>query len=758
MNAGLRIYDYLKTHKRIRLSILIVVTLLMALLASRLSFKEDISDFLPLDSVERNNMEVFQNISGASEIVVLFDNPGNAQRVTEAIGCFRQALDSLDTNHWTDDAIWIIDTEGIDSVRTFIYDHIPYFLTAADYARIDSMLSDDGYVAKALERDIEMLMLPSGGFVQDNLAKDPLGLFSPVYDRLHGMQRESAFELVDGYIFTPDMSRAFVTIRSPFGNSETGRNGQLLDIISDAMNIAGNKCPDVNTHITGGPVIAVGNASQIRKDSLLAFSLAAVLILLIMFYAFRSVTNIILTAATILWGFLFALAGMSLIHTEISLIVLGISSIIMGIAFNYPLHLINHLSHQPDIRQAIKEIISPLIIGNVTTVGAFMALIPLQSTALRDLGIFASLMLLGTILFVLRFLPHYVRSDNRHRNTAALDMLSKVQLDTKRPFVCLVAILTLVLAFFAFQIEFDSDIANINYMTPEQRQDMKYFRSLAAPSQDSTTTVYALSDIDLESWNSMIGKYEPIFSHRLDSVAAGYGFTPGAFDDFKGIVRKQYGNLPLQSSVPIVSALLLENFYNAGGKTVRIEKMQVPDRNVSEVESRVEGSFDIKSINSSLASRMTDEFNYIGLVCSAIVFIFLWYSFSNIRLAILAFIPMAVSWIWILGIMGMTGIQFNIVNIILATFIFGQGDDYTIFMAEGCRYEHATGKPMLASYKSSIILSALIMFAGIGVLVFASHPAMYSLGIVTVVGMASVVLMSFVVTPVLYRLLFKRNI
>lgn len=271
MNAGLRIYDYLKTHKRIRLSILIVVTLLMALLASRLSFKEDISDFLPLDSVERNNMEVFQNISGASEIVVLFDNPGNAQHVTEAIGCFRQALDSLDTNHWTDDAIWIIDTEGIDSVRTFIYDHIPYFLTAADYARIDSMLSDDGYVAKALERDIEMLMLPSGGFIQDNLAKDPLGLFSPVYDRLHGMQRESAFELVDGYIFTPDMSRAFVTIRSPFGNSETGRNGQLLDIISDAMNIAGNKCPDVKTHITGGPVIAVGNASQIRKDSLLAF-------------------------------------------------------------------------------------------------------------------------------------------------------------------------------------------------------------------------------------------------------------------------------------------------------------------------------------------------------------------------------------------------------------------------------------------------------------------------------------------------------
>ena len=46
---------------------------------------------------------------------------------------------------------------------------------------------------------------------------------------------------------------------------------------------------------------------------------------------------------------------------------------------------------------------------------------------------------------------------------------------------------------------------------------------------------------------------------------------------------------------------------------------------------------------------------------------------------------MAVSWVWILGLMGLTETEFNIVNIILATFIFGQGDDYTIFMTEGCQ-------------------------------------------------------------------------
>ena len=102
--------------------------------------------------------------------------------------------------------------------------------------------------------------------------------------------------------------------------------------------------------------------------------------------------------------------------------------------------------------------------------------------------------------------------------------------------------------------------------------------------------------------------------------------------------------------------------------------------------------------------------------------------------------------------MQMFGLQFNIVNVILATFIFGQGDDYTIFVVEGLLYEHRTGKPMVAQYTQSIILSALIMLVGIGVLIFAAHPALHSLGAVTLIGMTAVVVMALTVPPVLFRL------
>ncbi len=168
-------------------------------------------------------------------------------------------------------------------------------------------------------------------------------------------------------------------------------------------------------------------------------------------------------------------------------------------------------------------------------------------------------------------------------------------------------------------------------------------------------------------------------------------------------------------------------------------------------------TFDVGAIGRAISSHLSDSFNYIGIVCSAIVFLFLWLSMRSLRLAIIAFVPMAVSWAWILGFMVLTGLQFNIVNIILASFIFGQGDDYTIFTTEGAVYEQRHGRPILAAYRQSILVSALIMFFGIGSLIMACHPALHSIAQLTIVGMASVVVMAWLLPPLLVRLTTRKT-
>ena len=75
----LKIYDYLKTHRLSGICSSVAITLILLLAVTRLNYKEDIADFLPIDSEHQNAMKVYQNISGASKIFAIFQYRNAAQ-------------------------------------------------------------------------------------------------------------------------------------------------------------------------------------------------------------------------------------------------------------------------------------------------------------------------------------------------------------------------------------------------------------------------------------------------------------------------------------------------------------------------------------------------------------------------------------------------------------------------------------------------------------------------------------------------------
>lgn len=790
----------------------VVVTLLLVLSVMRLHFKEDITDFLPLDSRHQHALKVYQDISGANRLFALFQyrdtTAADPDVMVEAIEAFTSTLEERDTTGMVRDLVSQVDISKVQEISSFVYENIPYFLTAADYQRMDSLLQQTDYVASQLQQDKEMLMFPAGGLLVENIQRDPLNLFTPVVSQLQRASTEQRFEQYDGYIFSPDMQRAVVMMNSPFGASETENNTRLISLLDDVKTTVEKNCPQVEIHLTGGPVIAVGNASQIKSDSLLSVTLAVVLILTLLFLTFRSVRNLLLIAVSIGWGWLFAIGGLALIHHEVSIIVIGISSVIVGIAVNYPLHLIDHLSHTPDMKSALKEIVGPLVVGNITTVGAFLTLVPLKSVALRDLGLFSSFLLIGTILFVLLWLPHMAKQPT-HGGKTFLARVGDIKLEEKRWVVVTIVILTLFLGYFSFRTSFDSNISHINYMTDEQKADMAYFQELMT-GDAARQTVYVVSTAStadsaldqslriqpqltalldsgvvenvsgcthflcsheeqqrrLDQWQAFTTRHHDVLSTTLRTEAAKAGFTTDSFDEFTAILNGDYQPQALPYFNVLTNALFASNVSLdslAGDYSVVDVMTLAKGVTPQDMDSRLTNlgatsyAFDIERMNSTVANSLSDDFNYIGWACGFIVFFFLWFSFRSLKLAMLSFLPMAISWVWILGLMGLLDMQFNIVNVILATFIFGQGDDYTIFMTEGAVYEQKYQRPILASYKHSIILSALIMFIGIGSLIVAQHPALRSLAEVTIVGMFSVVLMALILPPFILKL-FKGKI
>ena len=120
---------------------------------------------------------------------------------------------------------------------------------------------------------------------------------------------------------------------------------------------------------------------------------------------------------------------------------------------------------------------------------------------------------------------------------------------------------------------------------------------------------------------------------------------------------------------------------------------------------------------------------------------------------IVQFSSTAATWVIILGLMAMLGIEFNIVTIILSTFIFGIGDDFSIFIMDGLLSEYKTGRRMLDTHKTAIFFSAFTVVVGLGALIFARHPALHSLALISLFGIVAVVLVSYTVQPVLFRML-----
>lgn len=802
----LRIYDFFRSHKKALWASLCGLTVLFTALVFTLRYSEDIGDFLPLGTEESRALDVYQQISGAKRIIMLFSNPDDPDLTVEAIDSFAEVLADADNEGWCGSLQTSFDMQQVQQLMNYVYDNMPYFLDKRDYRRIDSLLAEPSYIRQRLEQDKQVLMMPSGGMATGSIVRDPLGLFAPVMNDLSGANPQLRFENYDGYIFTPDMSRAIVMMTSPFGNSETEGNSKLAAMLEDAAAKVQAEYPDIEIHITGGPVIAVGNSSRIKTDSVIAICLSAVLIILLLVFAFNSVRNILLILLSIGWGWLFAMGGMSIFSSSVSIIVIGISSVILGIAVNYPLHLVAHSAHQKDMRLAIKEISMPLVVGNITTVGAFLALVPLQSVALRDLGIFASLLLVGTILFVLLYLPHFVKTQNlRESRSRMLPYLAAFSPEKYKSVVIAVVLLTAVLSVFSLRTSFDSNLGNINYMTDEQRADMLYFQNLLSngSSSDTAKEIYVISTgedfnqalekkaaqqqtIDslaslglvkahkgvsrflhsekeqqemLERWNSFAQRFNLLYAENFRKEALACGFNASAFEAFEKLLASDFQPCGIEHFQELTKDVLSGNLCTLDKENLAcvVDVLSVEKEHADAVKSSFTHSFDVEGMNSALAGNLSDNFNYIGWACSLIVFFFLWFSFGRLELAIISFLPMAISWIWILGLMSILGIQFNIVNVILATFIFGQGDDYTIFMTEGCQYEYTHRRPILASYKSSIIQSALIMFVGIGTLIVAKHPAMRSLAQVTIIGMFSVVLMAYLVPPLLFKWLTTKK-
>ena len=826
----LNIFDRLSHNKPLSVVLLLILTVLCVISALRLDYKENIADFLPTDPEKERYTSVYDDLSNQGQITIIFaitddasiDANDTQTAIMDAMDAFEEQWKATDTASLVTDLRCRIDESLVFDAIDFIRDNPPLFLTEADYRRMDSLLAIPDYIHTSMANLKRMLSMPTVSIVVDGAKADPLSLYSPALQRLNALNPTEHYRVEDEYLFNDNGNIGFAFFTSPYSGSDTQGNARIVALLDQVIAQTQAEHPEVRISAVGAPTIAVTNAQQIKHDSYLSISLAVVLIFGILMFTMARKRNLIWLGNSVLFGWIFALAVIALFKTGISIIVVGIGSVIVGIAVNYPLHYLDHLKQQPNKREALKDVIQPLVIGNLTTVAAFACLVFVKAEAMRDLGLFGALMLIGTILFVMVFLPLFAVTPNKTKKlfvddgSAPSETWSKVKRYAFWPLV----LVTLVLGYYSRETTFDADLHNINYMTQQQQDDLALL-SESLQKEGETDLVYVVSEakdfqeavgqnetlmaeirqrlsdsldysiVGLDGLLPSLGQQErslalwkvfwqrhPEVISQVEAEALKAGFTANAFAPFIEGINKAYQPLSEDEMAPLrdlCSNYVLQhdslwrvvNFVKVPVKNCEVVKeqiRQVVGPSMLRLGSATAGSgtlnnfaFSISDVGNNLVSALSDDFDYILYVCSIVVFLFLCLSFGRLELSLLAFLPLTVGWMWILGIMHLGDIKFNIVNIILATFIFGQGDDYTIFITEGLLYEYAYGKKMLKNYRNSVILSGVLMFIGIGTLIFAKHPAMRSLAEVAIIGMATVVFMACYLPPVVFNWLTKKK-
>jgi SAM-dependent methyltransferase len=126
---------------------------------------------------------------------------------------------------------------------------------------------------------------------------------------------------------------------------------------------------------------------------------------------------------------------------------------------------------------------------------------------------------------------------------------------------------------------------------------------------------------------------------------------------------------------------------------------------------------------------------------------------GRVGLVLVTLLPMAAGMFWTLGSMGLMGQPIDMANFIFAIFVIGVGGDYSLFMVLGELAPWQGRADRTASTGGAVTICAGAALAGVGVLVLARHPALFSIGLSAWLGISLTLLATlFLVPPCMARL------
>jgi len=780
------VYESFKKRKKLALWFISVVSVLAAVGVFFVRYESSIDLMFPDDQGIRRSIDFLRDAKLSDKVVVslaLTDPSKGKNDLFRAVDQLAALLvPPLFTKVTTGMSVQNAGSE------LSILKYAPQILGERDLQRIDGRLTNDG-VSEQLQGIYRGAMKLESVFTNSLVRSDPINVRQLIFEKLRALPASMGYDvsIEDGHFVSRDGRHAMIIIETPVMMTQGKESAALVAALQEHI----RSLPGfVSADIISGHVHAVSNEKVVKRDITMASALVTVSFLALFLLLFPD-PRIAFVFFIPVVGVALSINAVSLFMGSLSYLVIGIGTAVAGITVDHGLHMYIALRKESTTAQ-IASVSRLILIDSITTIFGFGALFLSRVQGYHQLAFFAILCVVFSLLLAVFILPLLLfwKDPPVMRGSDWSEKTVNVLLP-RRASVIVWAVLTVVMLFFATNIQFESDVmrldgSELSVREAEQRfaqawggensqaifvvtggtlegaletNDAVYREAISAIGEKNFTSLSMLWPSEktrkqnIEQWNRFWrdGRAEGL-RRSLKEQAPRFGIRAQAFAPF---FDDLYTNTLEAGRPDALLEKIQERFVLKNKDEYRVMSF-FPDSAelvdvLSPISERHSDTFLVsrKAVSKQVSAFTFGEVKFLVPVALLLNVVLTWFFFRNIRETIIALVPLITGILWLAGFMVLLHIPLDVVNIIGIVIVSGVIVDYGIGVTYEYQYNLKIGTVMAVS------LSAITTILGSGVLLFAKHPVMFSIGVGMTVSVFTGYLTSILVVPALCDLFVK---
>jgi len=778
------LHRFVFQHKKWVLGFVLLVTVAAGIGLSFVRYEGNIDIMMPPDKEVIRSLNFLRDASLSDKILISLELTDPGKNKKDLFLAVDQLASTLTPPLFTKVISGFSVADVMEEFSTLRY--APQILSEQDLVAIEGQINKVT-VAQKMRAIYRQSLRPESIFMTSLSRTDPLGIKLLLLDKLRALPASMGYDVAieDGHFISRDGRHAMMIIQTSVPMMDGQRSKELIALLQEQLK---HLPAFVSADIICGHLHTVSNEQVIKRDIMVASSIASIAFLIlftIIFRDFRALFVFIIPLIAVVWAIIMTTA----VEGRLSYLVIGFGTAIAGISIDYGLLVYIAMKRGADAAQTAK-LARLVIIDAVTTMFSFLVLYFSLIQGYHQLALFSMLCVFICLVFSLFVLPLTLSWKNYTlvSDPTIGDRMRKVRWPARLS-VGIWAVLTAAALVLSFSVQFDNDVKRLDGSAPEvlqaeqrfhevwggktnqailvvtgknyedamEKNDLIFREAVRAvgPQNISSIALFWSSEKmrkeNSERWDRFWKQgQEAKLKKQIRATSSSYGFSDRAFQPFfDGL----YSHPIDAASTNGLVARLQERFIVNKDGEYRIMSFFPDDQkyvdSLTTIAGKHPGTFIVSGrvLSASISAFTSKEMKVLAPLAILFNVVLAWMFFRNWKETFIALVPVITGVIWLGGIMSLFKMPLNVVNIVAAIVTTGVIVDYGLGITYEYRYNLRIGTVI------AVTLSAGSNVIGSGALLFAKHPALYSTGVAMVICMVSGYLSSVIVIPSLCSIL-----